>query len=332
MINGYRTTQAIHVAASLRLSDALADGPRTPAELAAATGTDAPTLHRLLRALASIGVYEELPDGRFASTPLGDELRSTASRGLVGWAAFVGRPSHWQAWGALAHSVRTGENAFTTVHGRSVWEHRARDPEDNAVFDAAMTGMSRYVSDAVVDAYDFGAYGTVVDVGGGRGAMLAAILHRYPTVRGVLFDQPHVVDSTGDLLAGAGVDDRCAVVAGDVFTGVPDGGHVYLMKSVLHDWRDEDAVEILRACARAMGTSAVLLIAERVLPAPPYPSGAASTAFSDLNMLVGPGGKERTVAEFERLLVPAGLHLTRVVPTASDVALLEARADATPGP
>jgi hypothetical protein len=324
LINGYRISQAIHVAASIGLSDHLIDGPRSLAELAAATGSDPQSLGRLLRALATVGVYQELPDGRFESTPMSDELRSDADRALASWATFIGRPYIWQAWGALGHSVRTGENAFASVHGQSVWDYRTEHPVEGGIFDAGMTAMSRYVADAVLEAYDFGVFATVADVGGGRGAMLAAILSRYPQMRGVLFDQPQVVAGAPTLLARAGVADRCEVVAGDLFAAVPADADAYVLKSILHDWRDEQAIAILRTCRQAMKPGAAILLLERVLARPAGP-GDEAKAFSDLNMLVAPGGQERTQAEYESLLSRAGLDLVQVVPTSSDVSVVEAR-------
>ncbi len=324
LIFGYRISQAIHVAAVLGLSDHLFGGPRTVAELAEDTGCDSRSLYRLLRALAAIGVYEELPDGRFASTPMGDELRRDSDSQLGSLAEFVGVPSFWQAWGVLEHSVRTGDSAYTLLLGQDVWAYRAQHPEESAIFDAAMTAQSRRVAGAVVAAYDFGGFATIADIGGGRGAMLAAVLSRNPDVRGVLLDQPHVVAGAPALLARAGVAERCQIVAGDMFDAVP-AADAYLLKAIVHDWNDEQAVAILSTCRRAMSAAATLLIIERVLGATDHGAGAASAAFSDLNMLVAPGGMERTQPEFEALLSRAGMRLTRVVPTSSDVAVIEAR-------
>jgi hypothetical protein len=325
LINGYRVSQAIHVAAELRLSDHLADGPRTITELARASESDPDTLHRLLRALATVGLYSELPDGRFESTPLGEELRSDAPRGLRGLAVFIGRPYFWQVWSALEHSVRTGENAFAVVHGQSAWEYRASRPEESEIFDAAMTSMSRYLQAALLDAYDFGAFGTIADIAGGRGALLAALLTRYPAMRGVLFDQPHVIEGAPALLTRAGVADRCQIVGGDMFESVPGDADALVLKAIIHDWPDEPSIAILRRCREAMRPDAVLLVLERVIADPPHTGDGAMTALSDLNMLVGPGGRERTGPEYAALLGKAGFELTRVVPTASDVQVIEAR-------
>ena len=313
LVNGYQVTQAIHVAAVLGLADLVADGPRPSDDLAAATGTHPEALYRLLRALASVGLFREEAERRFALTDLGAGLRADAPASLAGWAAFVGDPYHWQAWGALLHSVRTGENAFRHVHGTDPWTFRARDPERSARFDRAMTSLSRQVTDAVLAAYDFGRFGTVVDVGGGTGAFLAAVLARHPTLRGVLFDQPHVVAGAGPLLAAAGVADRCEVVAGSFFEAVPGGGDAYVLKAILHDWEDADCVRILRACRRAMADGAALLVVERELGPP---NEHPDAKFSDLNMLVAPGGRERTPAQYAALFEAAGFRFAGFTPSA----------------
>jgi hypothetical protein len=325
LINGFRVSQALHVAAVLRLSDHLADGPRTAADLAAVIGCHPRSLHRLLRALATAGVYAQAPDGRFACTPLGDELRTGS---LGDWAAFAGAPSMWQAWGALGRSVRTGENAFASVYGEGVWEYRARDPAEGAAFDAAMAALSRHVAEAAIEAYDFAAFTTVADIGGGNGTLLATLLAtlltRHPHLRGHLLDQPHVVAAAPALLDAAGVADRCEVHPGDLFTAVPPGADAYVLKSILHDWPDEDALAIARICRRAMRPDSVLLVLERVLAGPPYSATDLPAAFSDLNMLVGPGGQERTRDQYETLLRRAGLRVTRTVHTATEISIIEA--------
>ncbi len=326
LIFGFRTSQAIYVAATLGLSDQLVDGPRTVPDLAKATECDPVALNRLLRLLVAIGMYAELPDGRIGSTPMGDQLRSDVDAAVGSFAKLAGAPYHWAAWGALLHSVRTGENAFTSVHGQSVWDYRLEHPDEGAVFDAAMTANSLQVADAVVAAYDFGEFDVITDVAGGRGGMLAAILNSDPRPRGVLFDQPHVVDAASTLLERAGVADRCDIVGGDMFSEVPAGADAYVLKAILHDWRDDEAVAIIRSCRQAMATGAALLIIERLIGDKADSAEATRTAISDLNMLVGPGGQERTQAEYEALLAEAGLRLTRVVPTASDVYIIEARA------
>jgi hypothetical protein len=314
MVNGYQVSHALSVAASLRLSDLLADGPATAAELAAATDTHEPTLVRLLRALAAVGVYERQDDGRFALTELGATLRCDVPGSVAGWAEMIGRPYHAQAWAGLSGSVRTGDNAFVQVHGTSSWAYRNAHPEELALFDRAMVSLTSAVTEGVAAAYDFGRFAVVVDVGGGHGGLLAAILARHPTVRGVLFDQP-------DVVAGVESTPRCAVVGGDFFADVPTGGDAYLLKAVIHDWPDDEAVTILRSCRRSMPDGATLLLVEQLLDLAPDP---VRTAFSDLNMLVGPGGRERELADYGSLLTAAGFSLGRAVPTGTDVFVIEA--------
>jgi hypothetical protein len=312
MLNGYQVSHALSVAASLRLSDLLADGPRTGAELAQATGTHEPTLRRLLRALVAIGVYEH-DEGRFSLTELGATLRHDVPGSMAGWAELIGRPYYTQAWTGLADSVRTGENAFARLNGTSIWAYRAGRPDEQAIFDRAMTALSAAVAQAVATAYDFSRFGTVVDVGGGHGGLLAAVLEQHPTVRGVLFDQPEAVATVEP-------GERWTTAGGNFFTEVPPGGDAYVLKSVIHDWPDDDAVEILRTVRRAIGDDGVLLLVEQVLDLAPDP---VRTAFSDLNMLVAPGGQERELAEYGRLLAAAGFSLGHAVPTGTDVFVIE---------
>ena len=252
LVNGYRISQAIYVAATLGIADLLAGGARTSDDLAAEAGADPRSLYRLLRALASVGVLREDDGRRFALTDVGDGLRSDAPEGIAGWAAFIGRPPLWQAWGDLLHSVRTGENAFMHVHGTDVWSYRAQRPEENAVFDRAMRSLTGRSNRAFVEAYDFGRFGTLVDVGGGNGTLLAGLLATYPELKGVLFDQPHVVAGADEVLSEACVADRCRVVGGSFFDGVPEGGDAYVLKAIIHDWEDEEAISILRSCRAAV--------------------------------------------------------------------------------
>lgn len=319
LITGYRMSQAVHAAAVLGLSDLLAGEPLSVDDLAAAAGCDRRSLYRLLRALASIEVYQELPDGRFTTTPLGDQLRSDVEGNALGLAAVIGRPHVWQAWSALVQNVRTGQNAFASVHGQNNWEFMAQHPEESAIFDAAMTSNSDHVAASILQAYDFGRFDCVVDVAGGRGALLTAILDRHPAVHGILFDQPHVVDGARARLEAAGVRDRCRVVGGDMFDEVPVGGDAYVMKAILHDWEDPQAQAILHTCRGAMTDSATLLIVECVLDTPNQ-----NVAFADLNMMVNPGGLERTTAEYASLFAASGFRLTRTVATTTEWVVIEA--------
>jgi hypothetical protein len=320
LVNGFQVTQAIRVAAILGIADLLADGPRTSDDLAAATDSHPGALYRLLRALAGVGVFREEADRRFALTELGACLRSDAPESVGGWAAFVGEPYQWQAWGALLHSVRTGENAFRHVHGTDSWSYRAQRPELSASFDQAMTDLSRQVSAAVLAVYDFGRFGQIVDVGGGNGAFLAAILAKYPAARGVLFDQPHVVSGANPILTAAGVADRCEIVAGSFFEAVPVEGDAYILKAILHDWEDAPSVDILRTCRRAMVDGTTLLVVERSLG---QANQEPDAKFSDLNMLVGPMGQERTPAEYAALFAAAGFRFVGFHPTMVGVGVYE---------
>jgi hypothetical protein len=321
LVNGYQVSQAIHVAAVLGVADHLAGGPRASDELAAATGSHPRALYRLLRALAAVGVFREEPGRRFALTPLGACLRSDAPAPVGPLAEFAASPPQWQAWGALLHSVRTGENAFRHVHGVDVWAYRAAHPAAGEVFDRAMTGLTRTVAAAVRAAHDFSRYGTVVDVGGGQGELLAALLAAHPALRGVLFDQPHVVAGAPAALGAAGVAARCRVVGGDFFAAVPAGGDAYVLKQILHDWEDAEATAILRSCRRAIGPAGRLLVIERGIAAP---NEGAPGKLTDLLMLVSAGGQERTEEEYAALFAAGGFRLVGVTPTAAGMSILEA--------
>lgn len=310
LVDGYQISQAIYVAATLGIADLLAGGVRTSDELADSTGTHPPTLYRLLRALASVDVLHEFDDRRFELTPLGERLRSDVPDSIAGWAAFIGRPDEWQSWAGLLHSIRTGENAFQIVHNTDVWTYRSSHPDENAIFDRAMASLSRRSNAALLAAYDFGRFHTIVDVGGGTGALLAAILAMHPNLEGVLFDQPHVVAAAPALLEHAGVADRCQVVAGNFFESVPDAADAYVLRAVIHDWEDEDSIRILGVVRRAIPANGTLLLIERVIATP---NEGRNAKFADLMMLVGPGGRERTREEFAALLDTSGYRLARLV-------------------
>jgi hypothetical protein len=322
LVNGYQVTQAIHVAATLGIADLLRDGPRTSADLAEAASAHPASLHRVLRALAGVGVLHEGDDGRFALTAVGECLRSDAAEPVGGWAAYVGRPSHWQAWGALLHAVQTGEHAFRAVHGTDVWGYRVAHPEDGAIFDRAMTDTTVRANHHLLEAYDFSPLRSVVDVGGGQGALVAALLTAHRHLRGVVLDQSHVVAQAPAVLEAAGVADRAEVVAASFFEAVPAGADAYVMKAILHDWEDEEAQRILQCCRAAIPSHGVLLVVERDLG---LPNQAPDAKFSDLNMMIGPRGRERTREEFAALLGASGFALERVTPTAIGLSVFEGR-------
>jgi 2-polyprenyl-3-methyl-5-hydroxy-6-metoxy-1,4-benzoquinol methylase len=315
LVVGHRTTAAITTAVELGIIDALGGGARTPGDVAAAVGTDPDATGRLLRFLSTIGVVDEV-DHEYALSELGAPLASHAPASLAPQALLQADPAIWAAWGNLAHSIRTGENAFSALHGMDVWEHRAAHPERSRSFDELMTSLTSVVAAAVAATYDFRPGTHVLDVGGGQGALMAAVLRAHPTVTGTVFDQPHVVaESAPDDVA-----DRWSAVGGSFFEPVPEADYV-LMKSIIHDWPDEESVAILRRCAAALRPGGAVLLVEIVLDRPGHERVAA---YSDLNMLVGPGGRERTEAEYASLFAQSGLRLTRVLDTGTPHAIVEA--------
>jgi SAM-dependent methyltransferase len=324
MARAHRETQMIYAAAELGLADLLAAGPRAAAELAAATGAHAPSLRRLLRALAAFGVVAEEEDGRFALTAEGERLRADVPGSLRSMVLDFGGLAY-ATWAEFPHAVRTGGSAHERVHGMTVWEYYARHPEAGANFDAFMAAATARRTAALLAAYDFGAFGTIVDIGGGNGAFLAALLAAHPGARGVLFDQPHVVAAAEAVLAAAGAGDRCRVVGGDFFADAVAGGDAYMLKQILHDWDDERAAAILATCRRAMPPGGRLLVMEWVLPERATVSPQHQEAFSlDLQMLAYFGGaQERTAEEFRALFAAAGFALTGIVPTASPLSVIE---------
>ena len=320
LINGYQVSQALHVLTALGIPDRLADGPCSSQDLAAVVGaTDGP-LYRLLRAVAAIGVLEELPERRFALTEIGEGLRSDVSGSLAGWAAFIGRGYYWAAWSRLIDGVRTGDHAFRLEHGTDPWNYRQTHPEEIPIFNRAMNSVSGQVADSLAAAYDFSQFRTIVDVGGGGGALIAAILSRHPGVRAVLFDLHHIVVDARRFIGQAGLAARCELVGGSFFDCVPSGSDAYLLKSVLHDWYDADVKRILDVCHAAMRPDAVLLVIERWL-APP--NEGAESKFTDLNMLVAAGGCERPTEEWESVLRAGGFG-RRGITLVHDFAVIEA--------
>ena len=315
LVIGHQISQAVSVFAELGIADLLAEGPLTSDELAASTTTHPRSLYRLLRALATIDVVREEDGERFSLARIGELLRSDVPNSLRGWARYNGRPLMRDSWTALEHSIRTGENAFRHVHGTDVWSYRAERPEDSAVFDSAMHSITSGVNDALARGYDFSRFSTVVDVGGGNGALLAGLLAHYRELNGVLFDQEHVVAGSGPVLEA--VADRCRVVAGSFFEAVPDGGDAYVLKSIIHDWEDAESVDILRVVRR---TGGVVLLVERQLGAP---NENLASKFSDLNMLVNPGGMERTADEYAALFEAADYRFVAETPIASGWAVFE---------
>ncbi|HKW23485.1 MAG TPA: methyltransferase [Ktedonobacterales bacterium] len=315
---GFRVSQALYVAASLGLADLLADGPKSADALAAATGANADALYRVMRALASLGVFAETVERHFTLTPMARLLQQDHPYSIRAQVIYLGYEPY-RAWGQLLPSVMSGANAYQQVFGMPHFQYLAQHPEANAAFNRAMSAGSRHAAVAIVGAYDFATVGTVVDIAGGQGVLIAAILRAHPNLRGILFDQPHVVADALPLLEAAGVADRCELASGDFFASVPSAD-TYTMRHILHDWDDERAIAILRSCAEAMAPDGRVLVIESVIEPGNDPSPAK---FLDLVMFVMNGGRERTAEEFRRLFAAAGLRLTRIIPTGGAEALIE---------
>jgi O-methyltransferase domain/Dimerisation domain len=311
LVRGYRISQAIYVATRLGVPDLLADGPREIDDLARETGAHMPSLRRVLTYLAGAGVLEKVGPSRFALTPVAAGLRSGVAGSLRTSVLMLLNESHWRPWGHLLHSVRTGETAFDHTHGAGLFDYLAGHPEVAALFNVGMAGNSPAHARLVAAAYDVSRMSLVIDIGGGRGRLLATILGQNPRLRGILFDQPHVVEEARALLTGAGVIDRCELVAGSFFDSVPAGGDLYVLRNIVHDWKDDQAVAILGNCRRAMSAGARLLLVERYIPEDPRE--AFGVLQSDLEMLVNVGGRERTTDEYAVLLARAGLKLARTI-------------------
>jgi SAM-dependent methyltransferase/DNA-binding HxlR family transcriptional regulator len=313
MITGFWTSCCIYAAAKLDVAGALAARPQTAAQLAAATQTHAPSLYRLLRALASVGIFKRNERDEFELTPLGNTLRADVP-GSMRAMAIAQLGDHFRAWGDLVHSVKTGEIAFDHVEGMPVWKYYEAHPEDGLNFMKAMAGLTQAVIMNIVPAYDFSRFGTIIDVGGGNGALLSAVLKAAPGAKGIVFDEDYVVKETAKRLEADGLSPRCAVVGGSFFDFVPEHGDAHLLKMILHDWDDEQCVRILKNCARALKAGGKVLVMDSVIPAgdEPHPG-----KFMDINMLAMTGGRERTQAEFAVLFEKAGLRLGKVVHTHS---------------
>ncbi|WP_433505755.1 methyltransferase [Pseudonocardia halophobica] len=320
---GYQRSQALAVAAELGIADLLTE-PRPVVDLAAATGTDAPALYRLLRALASIGVFHEDDEQRFSLTAMGRLLRRDHPWSIDPAVRMFCADYQWRAWGELGYSVRTGGNALVHTLGTDVWEHRRRDPAQGELFDAAMRTMATSYAPGVLAAHDFGKYAVVADIGGGTGAMLTAILAAHPHLHGILAEQPEVLPRAARQLAAAGVADRARLVECDFFDEVPTGADAYVMLRVLHDWPDDAAAQILRRVRAATAPTARLLVIDAVVGPP---NEDPQTAFLDLMMLVSAGGRERTEPEWRDLLASAGFRVGTIVPAGPGRSVIEAVPD-----
>jgi SAM-dependent methyltransferase len=320
MLTGFFVARCIAAVAELGIADLLADEGKTVEELARQSSVDPKSLLRILRALQSVGLFAQGEYGEFMLTPLTHCLRSDVEGSLRGMAAFVGHSRTWAAWGQLTECARTSEPAFDIVSGMSLFEYLDSDEEYCALFNNAMRDLAAQSYPAVVCAYDFLDAGTIVDVGGGTGTLLALILKNNNQLRGILFDLPDVLGEADPILKAHRVEDRCTKLAGDFFQSVPAGADTYVLATVIHDWDDEQTLIILGNCRRAIPTSGKLLLVEILVP----DTGANYTNVLDLEMLVmTPGGRERTIAEYGELLRVGGFEIKRVIPTASNFYIIE---------
>jgi hypothetical protein len=307
LLNGYWYTQTIYVAAKLGVADFLKDGPRSPHDLAEATATNPRALYRLLRALASIGIFVE-DQGKFTLTPLAECLLDPSTKAM----ATMRGEFPYRAWGELLYSVQSGKSAFEKVYGKPIFDYFSEHPETGKLFDQAMTGVHGRETDAMLEAYDLTGVRTLADIGGGNGSVMTAILKKHPAMQGIILDLPGVAQRTRANIQAAGLESRCRVLAGNFFEDVLPTADTYLMRHIIHDWDDDKAITILRNCRRAMEKTGKLLVVEGVVPPGNEPS---VSKFFDLAMMVLPGGMERTEDEFRQLFETAGFRLTRIVPT-----------------
>ena len=324
MAIGHYVSRALHLAAKLGLADLLKDGPRHYGQLAEATVTHAPALNRVMRLLASVGVFDEHDGGTFSLTPLGESLRADVPGSMRAGVMLFGGPRTQDAWKELEYCVRTGEPAHRRRGVSDPFTELRANPDEAASFDAAMADFTKLVAVAVAATYDFAPARTIVDVGGGNGTLLIGILSALPALRGVVFDRPDAAAHASQQITAAGLNERCQAVGGDFFTEVPSGGDAYLLKHVIHDWDDDRARSILDNCRRAMSPAARLLIIEGVYP-PRIDTSLASrgAAANDVNMLVVTGGRQRSEAEFHALFDATGFRLARIVPTPANVSIIE---------
>jgi len=319
---GYIASTCVYLAVKLRLADLLAAGPRSSADLARELRVNEDALFRVMRTLSSLGVFEEKGSRTVANNLASSMLRSSTPGSMYEMALWMSDPFHFQVYANALHSVQTGGPAVEKTVGVPVFEWFPKNPEESEVFNNAMTTFSAMVIPAVLEAYDFSGIGTLVDVAGGHGRVLTSILQKYPSMRGVLFDLEHVLAGARPAIESLGLSDRCRTVSGDFFTAVPEGGDAYIMKHIIHDWDDERATTILKNIRGAMNRGGRVILLDSVVTPGSQPDFAK---IIDLEMLLMPGGRERTEQEFRDLFARAGFQLTRIVPTKSPLSVIEAR-------
>ena len=324
MANGFIFTAALYPIAKLKIADLLVDGPLPVTELAQKTGSNADALYRVLRLLASVGIFAESPGKAFALTPLSDCLRADAPGSMRDMVIFMGNPFHAKVWSQLSYSIGTGKPAIEHVYGKPAFEVIFGDPEIAYDFNMAMSSFSRQIAPALLEAYDFSGIGTLTDVAGGHGAILCEVLSRYPEMKGILFDIPNVIEEATCHICSLKMDHRCQTVAGDFFEQIPAGADAYYMQHIIHDWADEPALKILANCRRALEgrKNGRLIIVDSVVPETSEPH---FSKILDLEMLLMPGGRERTEPEWRTLFHQAGFEITRIVPMQAAESVIEAR-------
>ena len=321
MITSYWVTQSLHVVAKLGVADLLKDGPKSSDELAKSVGADARSLYRLLRAVASVGIFSEVKSGHFALTPMGELLQTGVPGSLRAAAIMHGEKWQWQPWGELLESVKNGKSPFKRMFGSTIYDYFSENAEANEIFNSAMTNFSDWENSLILNSYDFSSVHRLIDVGGGQGNLLTSILEANPTMKGILFDLPHVIQSAIGHIEAKGLTARCELISGDYFESVPPYGNTYLLKRIIHGWDDEQAVALLKNCYRAMPDNGKLLLIEMVIPPGNEPFLGK---LLDLHILLMRGGHERTSTEYRTLLDAAGFKLTKIIPTRSPLSFIEA--------
>lgn len=320
---GMMRTQAIHHATRLRIAELVEDGPKSIAALAEATQTHAPSLVRLLRALASIGFFAEVETECFAQTPLSALLQRDVPGSMYHVALLHGDQWQWHVWEGFSYTLQTGQPTFSQLFGVEMFQYFTQhSPESAKVFNEAMTGFSEQVNMPIATAnYDFSSLETLVDIGGGMGSQLMTLLKVHPSIRkGILFDRPPVIAQAQEAIAASGLGERCELVGGNFFEKIPAGADAYFMKQIIKDWNDAQCIQLLSNCRKAMNRGGRVLVAEVVL----LPGRETSIQkFIDLQLMILSPGQERTEAQYRQLFEAAGFALTRIVPTASPYSILE---------
>ena len=316
---GAMVTQAIYVATKLGIADILADGQKHVDQISHEADAHSPSLYRVMRTLSSLGIFNETQPRTFANTPLSEVLRADVPGSMRNSMIFMGEPWHFNVWGNMLHSARTGGTAWKETYGEEVFDWIAKQPEASEIFNGCMSELSAGAAPAIVDGYDFSGIDTLADIAGGHGYLLSQILKANPNMKGILFDMEHVISGAAEMLRSFGVEDRVETVSGDFFAEVP-AADAYIMKHIIHDWDDERSIKILKSIHRAMKGDGKLLLAEMVIPEgnEPHPG-----KMLDLEMLTSPGGLERTADEYARLFEQSGFKLNRIVPTRSPFSVIE---------